>query len=167
MRISEAGASSPTALPICDALLLELVNMKATRFSALGTRLRRAARHAMPAMRATRSGSGSYSTASPGMPAVRALNDSGTVMMRPSNSGSTTFIAASSGLRPRADCSHCGRVMPLVIACSTGTSSCSSTPTDQPAGVGPPGVISPMANDVVLIRTSTWARVAAPSTLPK
>jgi hypothetical protein len=95
-----------------------------------------------------------------GMPAARALNDTGTVMMRPSNSGSTTFMAASSGFRPRADCCHWASVMPLVIACSTGTSSASSTLTDQPAGVAPPGVISPIANEVVLISTSIWVRAS-------
>jgi hypothetical protein len=37
-RISEAGASSPTALPTRWALALLLVNTTAMRFSALGVR---------------------------------------------------------------------------------------------------------------------------------
>jgi hypothetical protein len=46
-------------LPICAALLLELVNMNATRLSGFGTARRRANRAAMPATRATRSMTGS------------------------------------------------------------------------------------------------------------
>ena len=154
MCISEAGASSPTALPICEALLLELVNTKAMRLSALLRCLSRAKRAAIPAIRVTRSAIGSYSINSFGSPFALALNDIGTVMMRPSNSGKTTFMAASSGLRPRVDSRHCASVMPLVMACNTGTLSCSKTDTDQPAGVVPPAVISPIANAVVLISTS-------------
>ena len=156
IRISDAGASSPTALPIWAALLLALVKIKTIRFSALFSCLSRAKREAIWAMRATRSGNGRYSVNSADFPPMPALNDSGTVMTRPSNSGNTTFIAASRGLSPRSDCSHWSCVMLLAIACRTGTFSCSSKAADQLAGVDSPWPILPIANEVVLINTSIW-----------
>ena len=78
----------------------------------------------------------------------------GTVMRRPSNSGMATFMAVSKGFRPRPDDSHGPRAMPLVMACSTGTSSCCNAATDQPALVGPSGFTSLIANDTVLTSTS-------------
>ena len=48
-RISEAGASSPTALPMRAALPGELVRTKATRLSRFGLRRRAAKRRAKPA----------------------------------------------------------------------------------------------------------------------
>ena len=64
-------------------------------------------------------------------------------------------MAASSGFMPRVECCHWSCVIPLVMACSTGRFNCSSTETDQPAGVMPPAVISPMAKLVVLMMRST------------
>ena len=63
------------------------------------------------------------------------LKETGTVMMRPSSSGSATFIAMSRGLRPMSRSSHiaCGSVE--TIACRIGTSSCSSTRMSQLASV--------------------------------
>ncbi len=158
---SDAGESRPTALPICEALLLELVKMKAMRLSAFSTWRSRASRAAMPARRRARSGSGAYCSACPA--SAGCLKLSGTPMMRPSNSGSATFIAVSSGLKPRSDASHCSRVMLLVMACSTGRSSWSDASTAQPGWVGPSLLMSPIANEVVLISSETFARGSANS----
>ena len=49
------------------------------------------------------------------------LNATARVRMRPSTSGSATFMAMSRGERPRVASAHCRSVAPAKIACSTGT----------------------------------------------
>jgi len=56
-RTSEAGASSPTALPMREMRAVELVSTKATRFSWFGVRRRAASRAAIAISRSQRSGS--------------------------------------------------------------------------------------------------------------
>src|SRR5581483_11194920 len=87
-------------------------------------------------------------------PWILSLNETGTVMMRPSNSGRATFMAVSSGLSPRPEASHCQRVVLPQTAWRTGTSREARASTDQPLGVGPPGLTSPRANEMVVTRTS-------------
>ena len=74
-------------------------NTSATRLSAGAMRRNRACRIAMPATRAQRSVSGTYEI-SPS--SSISLNENGTVMIRPSNSGTATWLAASSGVSPSA-----------------------------------------------------------------
>jgi hypothetical protein len=90
------------------------------------------------------------------------LKDIGTPMIRPSNSGSATFIAVSSGPRPRALPAHCAWLTEAGIAWRIGAPNCSSAATDQPAGVGPAGLTPPMAKLIVLITTSTSGRPSGP-----
>ena len=82
------------------------------------------------------------------------LKEIGTVMMRPSNSGRATFMAVSSGFRPRAPASHCHRVVPAAIAWRTGMSRSVRAPADRLPGVNPSGPTSLIANDIVEIKTS-------------
>src|ERR1022692_476460 len=75
-------------------------------------------------------------------------------MIRPSNSGKATFIAVSRGLSPRLEASHCQRIVLAQMACTTGTFKEDKASTDQPLGVGPFGLISPKAKEIVEIKTS-------------
>ena len=73
-------------------------------------------------------------------------------MIRPSNSGKATFMAVSSGFKPRLLTSHCQRAWPEGIACNTGTSR-----TDR-AEPGPWAVAplswQPIAKEIVVTRAS-------------
>ncbi len=89
------------------------------------------------------------------------LKDSGTVTIRPSNSGMATFMAVSSGFRPRLDSAHAPRAMPLATAWITGTPSRSSAVTFPPGSVTPPAFTSPSANDSVLTSASTRPSIGA------
>ena len=149
-RSSEAAESRPTAFPTCDALLVELVNTKANRFSKFGLCRSLASRSAIPASRSVRSGSATCRLTSPSC----SLKANGTEMMRPSNSGIATFMAVSSGFRPRALVSHGPRPPPSVMPCTTGAPSRASAETFSPAAVMPPAFTSPMAKDRVEINTS-------------
>ena len=55
------------------------------------------------------------------------MNDIARVKMRPSSSGSTTFIARSLGASPRAEPSHAEWAEPARATCSTEQSAASST----------------------------------------
>ena len=57
------------------------------------------------------------------------------MMIRPSTSGSTTFIVRSVGERPRVDSAHASSDIPAKVTCSTGRSPPSSTvPANSPPG---------------------------------
>ena len=56
------------------------------------------------------------------------LNEMARVRMRPSISGSTTFIARSAAPRPRVEPLHCSCVEPASTICNTGASAASRTP---------------------------------------
>src|SRR5260370_1006939 len=98
---SDAGVSSPTAPPIRCAFPPALLSTMAIRFSAFDLLRNTARRCAKLATRCTRSESGTYRWLS--------LNEIGTEITRPSHSGSAIFIAASDGLKPRADSLHVAR----------------------------------------------------------
>ncbi len=74
--------------------------------------------------------------------------------IRPSNSGMATFIAVSSGPRPRPDASQARRLDCEVIAWKTGASSAASCSTAQPLGVGPSALTPPIAKLIVLMIAS-------------
>src|SRR5712691_10980256 len=59
------------------------------------------------------------------------LNENGTVIRRPSNSGIATCIAASTGASAALEASHCARELVRHRPCSTGTSRLASTPAFQ------------------------------------
>ena len=99
----------------------------------------RACASAIPATRAARSGSATYS-GTPSAPA--SLNENGTVISRPSNSGTATCIAASIGVSAADEAAHAARGEVRHSACSTGTSSAASAATSQ-ASESPPALASP------------------------
>ena len=79
-----------------------------------------------------------------------------TVLIRPSNSGRTTFIAVSRGVRPAELASHSAEVEVQSTAWRTGTSSRSSRSTTAPvASVWVPSERLATVKLRVLIRTST------------
>ena len=93
-RTALAGVSRPTALPIRACLVGYDDSTTATRRSAGGMCRSRARATAVPATRPARSGSGTYrDRPSPSS----SLNENGTLISRPSNSGMATWVAASSG----------------------------------------------------------------------
>lgn len=111
-----------------------------------------ARRDAIPATRLARSSCAIYKLSAP--TAFRSLKETGTVMMRPSNSGIATFTAVSRALSPRRDPSHAPRGIPLAIAWITGMPRCSRESTASPANVTAPVFTSPSANESVEISTS-------------
>jgi len=74
---------------------------------------------AIPATSCTRSGTGKYLVTTPPMvlsSTTTSLKETGTLMMRPSNSGIATDMAVSSGVRPAALCAHSAWLLVLEIA---------------------------------------------------
>ncbi len=76
-------------------------------------------------------------------------------MIRPSNSGMATFIALSSGVRPRREASHCSLLEEAVTAWMTGTSSMLRISEDQLPAPGSLPAAPPSAKLIVLRSTST------------
>ena len=117
----------------------------------------RACASAIPATRAARSGSATY-TGTPAAPG--SLNENGTVINRPSNSGTATCIAASIGVSAADEAAHAARDEVRHSAWSTGTSSAASAATSQ-ASSSPPALASPAtvppAASTVTISASTPA----------
>ena len=118
--------------------------MTAIRRCAVGICRNRPCRTAIPATRAQRSASGRYQ-GSPSSPI--SLKENGTVMIRPSNSGTATCVATSSGDIPSSLAAQLSRDEVRHKPCRIGTSrraSCSmfqlssSPPADAVAGVAPP-----------------------------
>ena len=94
------------------------------------------------------------------------MNETGTAMIRPSNSGKATFIAVSMGPRPRELSSHSERLPVLTIPWMMGTSSLSSSSWDQPVATVAP--VPPcwwsrslMAKPMVLTMQSTLGMPSA------
>ena len=150
--------------------------MMAMRFSGLDFRRRAAHLAASRASRSTRSGCATYrckrlETIAPFLPllplldgAVSSLNEIGTEMMRPSNSGSATFMAVSMGLRPSELSRHSSWVPVLTIPWITGTSIWFRKSTDQPeAIVAASWLRSLMARPMVLTMQSTLGTPSASS----
>ncbi len=110
----------------------------------------------MPATRAARSGSATYRD-SPSLSV--SLNENGTLISRPSNSGMATWVAASSGLSPAPAAAHCARGAVTHSACSTGTSSAAIAPVSH-ASSSPPACaaagVTPPAASTVTISASAW-----------
>ncbi len=155
---ADAGVSKPTALPTRACLVGYADSMIASRRSGAGRWLSRACATAIPATRAARSGSATY-TGTPSSPA--SLNENGTVISRPSNSGTATCIAASIGVSAALESAQAARDEVRHSACRTGTSSSASAATSQ-ASSSPPAVASlatvPPAASMVTISASTPAR---------
>ena len=87
-----------------------------------GPRWRVAARAAPRGRRRGRSARGRRRTRS-GPSSSISLNENGTVMIRPSNSGTATWVATSSGDSPSSLCCHCARELVRHRPCRIGTSS--------------------------------------------
>lgn len=114
------------------------------RFSAFGMFRSFACRTAIPATRAARSASATYA----GSPSSSiSLKEKGTVISRPSNSGTAIWVAASSGETPSSFSSQALRGLVRQSAWRIGTSSpvsapashdSSSPPADASAGLVPP-----------------------------
>ncbi len=109
----------------------------------------------MPATRAARSGSATYA----GRPSSSiSLNENGTVISRPSNSGTAIWLAASSGETPSSFSSQALRELVRQRAWRIGTSSAASAPASQ-ASSSPPadasaGLVPPAASTVVTIASA-------------
>src|SRR6476660_6142757 len=115
-----AGVSNPTALPMRACLVGYAENTSTTRFADAGIARSRACLTANPATRAQRSGSATYEI----RPSSSiSLNEKGTVMMRPSNSGTATWVATSSGDSPPSLSCHCARELVRHRPCRIGMSS--------------------------------------------
>ena len=103
----------------------------------------------MPATRAARSGSVRYS-GTPSGPI--SLNENGTVISRPSNSGTATCMAASIGLSAALEDCQAARDEVRHSACSTGTSRPASADTSQlsasPPALAPAATVPPAASTV-------------------
>ena len=89
----------------------------------------RACRTAMPGQPGGPFGVGDVAPGS--RPGRSSLNENGTVIRRPSNSGIATCIAASIGDSAAFDASHCARELVRHRPCSTGTSRPASAPASQ------------------------------------
>ena len=133
------------------------------RLSAFGTCRRRAWPTASPATRAARSGSATYT----GRPSASvSLKENGTVMTRPSNSGTATWFAASSGLTPSSSPSQSSRDRVRHRACRIGTSSAASAPVSQLSSSSPALAVAgfdPPAASTVVTRTSACRSTATSS----
>ena len=133
------------------------------RASAAGRGARPAARAGRSARRRARSAGARASPSSSG-----SLNENGTPMMRPSNSGIATCIAASSGVRPASDASQRCRDVVAHSAWMTGTSSASSASACHSS----PACEPPLASTVVISASispsssSSAGRVAAQRVAP-
>ena len=141
--------SSPTALPIRECFVGYADSITTIRRSAGGMCRSWACFTAIPATRAARSGSATYTDSPSGS---ISLNENGTVMIRPSNSGIATCVAASSGDSPSSLASHAARPLVRHNPCRIGTSRSASTPTSQ-ASSSPPapkvaGLVPPAASTV-------------------
>ena len=79
------------------------------------------------------------------------LNATARVRMRPSTSGSATFMAMSRGERPRVASAHCRSVAPAKIACSTGTPAPAKGPASGAPGrdTAKPVALSTIAGETV------------------
>lgn len=128
--------SRPTALPTRECLVGYAVKTSPIRFSPFGACRSRACRTAIPATRAARSASATY-TGTPSGPS--SLNENGTVTSRPSNSGIATCIAASIGDSAASESSHAARADVRHSPWSTGTSSSASAPTSHASSSPPHG----------------------------
>ncbi|CAM5593203.1 hypothetical protein STANM309S_00550 [Streptomyces tanashiensis] len=147
--------SRPTALPMRECFVGYAERTSASLFSAFGMWRSRACRTAIPATRAARSASATYA----GRPSASiSLKENGTVMRRPSNSGTATWLAASRGDRPSSFSSQAAREPVRHSACRIGTSSAASAPASQ-ASSSPPacasaGLVPPAARTVVTIASA-------------
>jgi hypothetical protein len=141
-----------------DAFAVEFVSTNAIRFSAFGFRRNAACRSASRTTRSIRSATGAYRGEAGSESVIPdSLKETGTVMIRPSNSGMATFMAVSSGPSPRPEVSHAVRLAEAVIACKTGTPRAVRWPTAQPPSVGPSGLTLPIAKLIVVIIASQRA----------
>ena len=133
----------------------------AMRLALFGVLARRAWRTAIPASRAARSGSAAYL----GIPSgPSSLNENGTVIRRPSNSGIATCIAASIGASAALDCSHCARELVRHSPCSTGTSNRARSPASQSLSpLTSPAAEPPAASTVVMTAAAGLSRSARPA----
>ncbi len=82
------------------------------------------------------------------------MNENGTVMIRPSNSGIATWVAVSNGDSPSSFSSHDSRLDVRHNPCRIGTSSAASAPTSH-ASSSPPadafaGFVPPAASTVTI-----------------
>ena len=125
------------------------------RLRALGMWRSRACRTAIPATRAARSGSGTY-TVRPS--ASNSLKENGTVMSRPSNSGTATWVATSSGDSPSSLSAQVARLVVRQRPCRIGTSSAASSATSQasssPPAEAPAGFVPPAASTVTTMASA-------------
>jgi hypothetical protein len=128
-------------------------------FSAAGVRRRRAKFSASRATKSTRSAFGDVRPdrrAEALVELASSLKLMATVLIRPSNSGSTTFIAVSRGVSPAEEAAHSAELVVQSTAWSTGTSSRSSRSLTAPdASVCVPSLRCATVKLSVLISTST------------
>src|SRR6478736_1224986 len=118
----------------------------------------------MAATRAQRSGSATYR----GSPAASAgsvsLNENGTVMIRPSNSGTATWVATSSGDRPSSEPAQDSRDQvrhrPWRMGMSSAASSLTSQPSSSPPADALAGVVPPAASTVTINASSSPSAVS-------
>lgn len=126
--------SRPTALPTRECFVGYAVKTTASFLSGFGLCFNCACRTAIPATRAARSGSATYTGTSP---SPCSLKENGTVISRPSNSGIATCIAASMGETAASDASQTARDDVRHSPWRTGTFRSASAPMSQ-ASSSPP-----------------------------
>ena len=89
------------------------------------------------------------------------LNENGTVMIRPSNSGTATWVATSSGDMPSSEPAHQARSEVRQSPCSMGMSRAANARTSQPSSSSPADAVAgrvPPAARTVVIRASRVPR---------
>lgn len=141
-------------------------------FSAFGLCFSRACRTAIPATRAARSGSATYTGTSSG---PCSLKENGTVTSRPSNSGIATCIAASMGDRAASDSSQAAREEVRQSPCRTGTFRSASAPMSQDSSSPPadaceacvPPAASTVATSASAFESSSYSPASAPRSEPQ
>ena len=86
------------------------------------------------------------------------LNENGTVMIRPSNSGTATWVATSSGDSPSSESAHASRDQVRNCPCRIGMSSAATALTSHPSSSPPAdafaGVVPPAARTVTTSASS-------------
>lgn len=160
--------SRPTALPTRECLVGYAVKTTASFFSGFGLCLSAACRTAIPATRAARSGSATYTGTSP---SPVSLNENGTVISRPSNSGIATCIAASIGDSAASEAAQAARDEVRHRPWRTGMSRSASAPMSQ-ASSSPPAEASEarVPPDARTVATSASARPSSayrPASAPR
>jgi hypothetical protein len=83
------------------------------------------------------------------------LNEKGTVISRPSNSGIATCMAASIGVSAADEAAHCSRELVRHSPCRTGTPRVASAPASQSPSAAPAAFDPPAARTVVMT-ASAW-----------